>query len=468
MDDESRRTLGPPVSAETRDASRVWPLLIFALLLALYWFMAWLIVDMRSSLSVPAFWQNITNLFPLMGGLTQPITYAASFFSPLVLRNFIPVIGGALFAYLTTTTLLKALYDLADMNEARAFLGRLQTGSGKTVTVNRETLSVKRVAEPLLRIGGPGTIRISDNEVLVTELNGRFNRVLGPGVHRLARFEYMRIALDLREQERSRDHVHLTTREGIQITTDVHVTFRLRRGNRTPTRSNPFPFDPDSVRLAAYHETVLADGTIANWEQLPLETAIRCLQDKVQQLRLDQLVDPHHRQVDPQPTIQTGMQRETRHALLALGIELIGARLGALHLPPDVNETLLAYWNTFSERPQPVEKPTQAELDARHAVARARIRERMIQSIAQGLAQVQQRSSQTALSREVVMAYRLVDTIDRLIQLPEGRDGMPRELVQILQQARNTLLEDSRVDRPHQLDSGITPDAQDQHDDMVQ
>ena len=127
----------------------------------------------------------------------------------------------------------------------------------------------------------------------------------------------------------------------------------------------------------------------------------------------------------------------------------------------------MAYWNTFSERPQPVEKPTQAELDARHAVARARIRERMIQSIAQGLAQVQQRSSQTALSREVVMAYRLVDTIDRLIQLPEGRDGM-LGIGADSSKARNTLLEDSRVDRPHQLDSGITPDAQDQHDDMVQ
>ena len=99
----------------------------------------------------------------------------------------------------------------------------------QTVTVNRETLSVKARCRATTAHWWAGTIRISDNEVLVTELNGRFNRVLGPGVHRLARFEYMRIALDLREQERSRDHVHLTTREGIQITTDVrHISLATR------------------------------------------------------------------------------------------------------------------------------------------------------------------------------------------------------------------------------------------------
>jgi hypothetical protein len=394
------------------------------------------------------------------------VTFVYTLFSPLVLRNFVPVIGGALFAYATTVTLAQALYDLPDSAESRVFLHRLRTGASKPVIVSQQHLARTRYTEPILRIGGPGQINIVDNEVVVTEVNGRFNRVLGPGIHILARFEYVRTALDLREQERKRDNVSFMTKEGIPLTSDVQVTFRLRRGNRAPTRANPFPFDEESVRLAAYGQVVREEDT-GEWDQKPLETAIRQLQNKIGQLRLDELIDPQKHYVDPHPTIQQKVERDTRHILFTEGITLTNMRLGAMQLPPDVDQTVLAYWNTFSERPRPVKEPTDAEKEAARAAQKARIREQMIRSLAAGLAQVQEGGARQASSNEVDMAYRVVELLNRLLQEPEGREPLSAESIQEVQHVRNMMLKDGRVDQPLQLTERGSSDGEQGDDESL-
>jgi hypothetical protein len=452
----TRRAMKPPITHKTRDSSRGLPLFIFALLLLVYWFFAWMIQGMGEQPVVPQFWQQVVAQYPLMEPATSLVTRLAGMFSWQVLRNFIPVVAGAVFAYRTTVAFVQAVYEFPDSAEASTFLGRLQGRIGKPINIGRQSIDTQRLSEPILRVGGPAEIRIPAGEVIVTEVNGRYNRVMGPGKRKLARFETVKQILDLREHSRSDTDVVLTTKEGLRIKTDVTVVFRLFRGNRVPTRANPFPYDEESVRKAAYGEIVGEHGDVSGWETLPLMIAIQQLREKVADLRMDQLIDPHKRQADPHPTVQLDVQRTARHKLFEMGVDLISTRLGAFQLPPDVHETLLDYWNVSSEQPKVALEPTVAELEAEKEMVRANLREQMIQAIATSLQELQKNPNQTANQQEILMGYRTYKMMDKLLLQSERHDEQLRALTQQRQPAR---LEDHGSADVQQLESGSNSDS---------
>jgi hypothetical protein len=148
-------------------------------------------------------------------------------------------------------------------------------------TLKQANFTDERWTLPLLMVGGPGRVEIEADNAIVTELNGRFRRVLGPGKHSLARFERVHAILDLRLQERLQTAVKIVTRDGIELETELGITFRIKQGETAPTKTNPFPFDETAARQAAYTQTALAGGGANNWQAQALTTAVSKLRDYV-------------------------------------------------------------------------------------------------------------------------------------------------------------------------------------------
>ncbi len=271
---------------------------------------------------------------------------------PRVLRHLIPVVLGVVVGVEITLQLLRVLYDLPDREQALAYLRHLAWGSVKPLLINRLKLEEERATTPLLRLGGPGNILVSESDAIVTERLGQFQRVLGGGLHKLMLFETVRAAVDLREQRRSQPNVTLVTREGLEFQLDVYVTFRISYGDDLPGRANPYPFDKESVRRAAYAERVLQDGKALPWDTLPLDITLEQLAKATAVVQLDQIVDPNRRfgpDFDPHLALQNQTHREAEHLLRPYGIQLVSVDLRAFEMPTPVQQTLLRYWQTFSD-----------------------------------------------------------------------------------------------------------------------
>jgi hypothetical protein len=215
---------------------------LFCLLL-IYWFFALYLERVDLTVTLNRWAQT---LLPGLPPLPQSMVTFAGLFHPRVLRHFIPVVTGWMLAYLAAVSLVYALYDLPDQASARRFLSRLvgDVAQGVVEAVSAKTLPELRKSSELLRVGGPGMVKILPGEVAVTEVNGRFYRLIPSGKHKIGRFEYIHTVVDLRTQERSIEQIPLVTKEGLDLTADVSLVFRIDPGGAVPTRSNPFPYSP--------------------------------------------------------------------------------------------------------------------------------------------------------------------------------------------------------------------------------
>ncbi len=306
---------------------------------------------------------------------------------------------------------------------------------GGGIGVRRTQFEEDRRENPWLRVGGPGRFRVDNNDVIVTERNGRFWRVAGPGIHWLAPYETIRAVLDVRQQERDNSQVRLMTKDGIALRTQVHATYRLARGDNLPSDGWPFPFDHDAVRRAAYLERILPDGTVGNWEGVALGAVIGQLRRQVAQNELDELVYPEavfpgRRGSNPHQTLKDVIRRDARAELLARGIDLLAVQLGVLETSQPVQEQRVKYWQAFWEKQHRVDMAnSNAEAIRIMDFARAEGEAAIIEAIMESFQQARL-TGQEKTPREI-MALRLIESLERLAENTKTSTGEPQLLRQI-------------------------------------
>lgn len=295
--------------------------------------------------------------------------------------------------------------------------------------LQRETLQQLRQEQALLRVGGPGGIVVPNSDVVVTEYNGHFCRVLGPGAQMLLPFEYVRSMLDLRAHDREGD-VTGVTQDGVELTCHIAVTFRLSNDDRDfsaedalnqdpqqeaqrPTRDRPYPYGERAVRAAAYAEAVDGSGRVSTWTSLPLVVATGQLRRALAENRLDALFDPEAREPAPHPELLKWVQDNTRQALHKSGIELIALGMGPLRPPDSVTSQNLSGWRSYWEKEY---RKRQAEGRAAAVStiedARTEAEVEMLRAIVEGI-QRARRESSAELAQEIV-ALRLVEAMERV------------------------------------------------------
>ncbi len=435
-----RRGRTAPTSTSTAlPISRGAFLAIAVIFVLVYWVAAHYLERIDLTQSLNSWWLSRA---PGAPPLPSPIVTMVEFFHPRVLRHFIPVITGWVLAYLAAVSLVRVLYDLPDSGTARSFLVRLvgETAQGPAMPVSGKTLAKLRESSELLQVGGPGLVVIAAGEVAVTEVNGRFYRLIPSGKHKIGRYEYIHALVDLRPQERHLSEVALLTRDGIDLTADVTLTFRIDTGGAVPTRDTPFPYSPDAVRLAAYTEINRSDTEIFTWQDVPGNMARGILAGIIIRFRLDELLHPEG-QRDPYLTLNQELERLLRTALDDAGLELLSAHIGRLEMKPEVAQQYIDFWRAdLDARAKLTIAEGEANSLAELEIARAEAELVMIQAIMEGLENARRMGGVSAM-REVI-ALRMIEALEKVARQSQPFQALPNNLLPQL------------VDWRQQLDAG--------------
>ncbi len=402
------------------------------ILVAFYWVFAWQMerIDL-DQYQLP---------YPLP--LPQLIINITTFFLPRVLRHFLPVLLGWLLAFEAASNLLFYLYDLPDHSDARSFLLRLRSPNrfrGKTVTVTPQTLEKQRQESARIRAGGPGRFKIPIGHLAVTEHNGRFYRIIAAGSHLLDNFEHIHAVLDLRPQQRDKEDVRLQSKEGLEVTTAVSVTFRISTGGSPVTQNQPYPYDKDAVQKLAYSQVNLPGNKVGNWEGSALGTVIGILRKTVAAFSLDDLLQDAETELGAHLTIRSQVEREAREKLRQQGIELQRVRIGRFGFPDDVTRQHIAYWSAYWHSQAEMTRADGEALALEEMeIARAEAELEMIKAIVAGVQQARQQGY--GGTESVVVALRLIETLERLAIQSQSDVAVPTQMLKQLQGLHQQLL----------------------------
>lgn len=377
-------------------------------LLAAYFVIVWLLegINLRA-------WLAEVLLLPPTALIWEFITLFV-----VILRHFLPIAVGWWFAYSATVGMIQRLYDLPTRDEAALFLSRLRSpeySGEKAAPLLPHTLEIERPNSVLLRVGGPGKVKVEPYMAAVTEDNGRFARIISAGSYQLRPFEYVHTVLDLRPQERVVADAVVRTRDNIDLTVTFSIVYRIRTGDEQPSKTKPYPYDEAAVRAAAYAQTVLATGAAATWDSRPAGTTRARLAAAVERLRLDELMHPPGRTDEPYRTLQRGVWRAARAELANAGIDLLSVHIDRIQPPPDVEAQYIAFWRThWQERVRLSKADGEATAVEEIEIARAEAEVAMIQAILEGI-QRARRSGATTRTSEIV-ALRLIEGLERMAE----------------------------------------------------
>ena len=376
-----------------------------------------------------------------------------------MLRHFIPVIFGWLLARELSANLVYLLYDLPDRAASKRFLRRLRDpriGGSASATVTEQDLEVQQQEKALLRVGGPGRVTIPTGQVGVSEVNGRYLRILSSGSHGLDRYERIHSVLDLRPQERSEADVRLHSREGLEVTAYLGIIFRVSKGAGVVTEQTPFPFDPDAVRRLAYAQSNLPYGLVSKWEDAAVAVVTTVLAETVERYTLNQLLQEEQTEMGAHLNIRRDVEREARLKLLERGVELILTRIGRFRFPDDVTAQYIDQWRSIQDnnlRHNLVER--EAIAWQAMEVARAEAELELVRATAASMANARRQGFSGALND--VMAVRFIQTLERLAQQSGLETKLPDNLLPQLHNLQQQLLlltTDSDVDPLNNVDSG--------------
>ena len=351
-----------------------------------------------------------------------------------ILRHFLPLIVGWYLAYNIAVGVVRVLYELPDVPAARRFLRQLintrRAAYLPPVTVDSDLIYLKRDQHVVLRIGGPGRIQVRNGYVAVTELNGRFHHILGAGKHTLERFEYVHDVLDLRLQERETKATGLISKDGIPISMNIALQFRLATGGEAPSRAKPYPYDGAAVRRAAYSQTIHEDGTITRWEDAPLGMAKSHLARIISKHSVDTILSPpdegsnHAIPTIPLLSIRNELNYRLKDSFRLKGIELVDVQLSQVELPTDVSAQYIKYWQSLSNaRIRLSLADGEATALEEKELAQAEAEMSMIQAILEGVQRAKY-ANNSANMRDVV-ALRLVEALEKMARQTQQAAPQP-------------------------------------------
>jgi hypothetical protein len=414
--------------------------LFLVFLFVVYWIFVWQMERIKL--------EPVDLPLPLLQNLPAWLVDFAGIFMPRVLRHFIPLVLGWLLAYEIAANLVYHLYDLPDRATARGFLRRLRDprrAGATTVAVSPLDLESKRLGSARLRVGGPGRVSIPTGHAAVTEMNGRFYRVIGSGSHALDRFEYLHSLYDLRSQDRTDPEVELHSKEGLEFVTAVSVTFRIDAPELTASVQQPFPYDADTVRKLAYNQTNLPGGQISNWENTALSVVKAALAASVSSFSLNELLQDEQTEMGAHLTIRRNVEREARIRLREQGIELIRVRIGGFRFPEDVTDLHIQYWRTYWDNQA---RLTLAEGEAVALedmdLARAGAEIELVKAVADGMEQARRQGYQGGMNE--IVALRFVEALEKMALESKGEVTLPEQLLPQLQYLQNQLQLTAQVD----------------------
>jgi len=178
-------------------------------------------------------------------------------------------------------------------------------------------------------------------------------RVLGPGIVLVEDDENVRATLDLRKQIRSRKNIKGITRDGIEVTTQINVTFRLDAdiGDETERNRRAHPFNAHSGFRAIYGTPIVKQGEtgeelVQEWTDLPAFVASDIFRDMISTQNFDNLFRPDQNVELPLNDFRREFGERVTHetVLRERGIRILNAGFTTLSPSKKVDNQRLGTW----------------------------------------------------------------------------------------------------------------------------
>jgi len=182
-------------------------------------------------------------------------------------------------------------------------------------------------------------------------------RAAGPGIVFLDPGERIVAPLDLRKQGRGQTVAKALTRDGIEVSAMIRVTFRLDPGSAAPVvseaeegtteRNRPaYPFNPTSAFRAVYG-TAVGEKQPVEWTELPVTVAVERFRDVLAEHTLDSLFKPTATEdVYPYGDFQAEVTRAVQASpiLQERGVSVVFVPVVRFKMPPEVVNQRVRNW----------------------------------------------------------------------------------------------------------------------------
>lgn len=272
------------------DRGRVGSRLRLVILLAffgLYWFAVALVGNFPPL--IPE--QSLANMPAVAAVLLDVFT---SFISPQVLIFVLPAFFAVLFSFHLAARYLADLFELESTSIAyRYLLGSVLGLRYPLLTIDAGSVADLDQQNPLLRIGGPGYLKLHLGFAAVFETMEGQPRIYGPNPghsrYFVQGFERLRDVIDLRDQLREIDEIPAVTKDGIIVhARDVQIVFRAFSSYRR-NDDGTYQADPRSVLNLTYGGIADEKG-LPRWTETLPTIAVRELKDYVAARTLEEFL----------------------------------------------------------------------------------------------------------------------------------------------------------------------------------
>ena len=305
--------------------------------LGLYWFAVALI-------------GNFPPLIPAERLADLPVVFAvlldvfSSFLSPPVLIFVFPVLLTIFLAFHLGARYLADLFELESTSIAyRYLLGSVFGIRYPVLSIDAGDVAHLDQQNPLLRIGGPGYLKLHLGFAAVFETLEGQPRIYGPSAghsrYFIQGFERLRDVIDLRDQLREIDEIRTVTKDGIIVhARDVQIVFRAFSSYRR-NDDGTYEADPGSMLNLAYGG-ISGEAGLPRWTETLPTLAVHEIKRYVAARTLEEFLalpgDQSENFHIPRRKLTASFHtQERKQRLQDLGLELVWVGVGTWEVRDD-------------------------------------------------------------------------------------------------------------------------------------
>jgi hypothetical protein len=221
---------------------------------------------------------------------------------------------------------------------------------GPFLLVENGDIRHKAAHDPLVRIGGPGSMVVAPDSAVLLERAGQLTQVAGPGVYPLRRFEKVRDIVNLRPLQHLTLEAKGMSREGIPVVWPVDVHYQIDDegdGFHAATESQPYAFAEEAVLRASSNRFMLEPDASAHpdWGDLVAGAAEGILRSIMARHPLDRLIRPlPDSDALPRREIERGLETALAKTAARNGAKLLWVDLHSVKLVDPVAQQWVERW----------------------------------------------------------------------------------------------------------------------------
>ena len=295
---------------------------------------------------------------------------------------------------------------------------------------------------------GPGWLMTEPDNAVVLKGRTEIRRIVGPGGIFTQADEVPYEILDLRQQIRKME-LQAITRDGIKVNLQVSIVFQIQPGHHTLHFGRPWPYTRDAAWRIVFAAEVNPKGRTPldahlshPWSDIPLEVAQSIIQQTIINYTLDELYGAHDQTIPPRQAISEHTRARLAEQLEPKGFHIASCAIGIITpVDPAVTEQRIRTWKARWVRQLVTwQGAAQARRFEHFATIQNRARIDLLSRFIEAThAAIQQSEQNTAWN---LVAYNLLENMERLAQEPEIQNYLPETALPALEELRRRVTQE--------------------------